>query len=111
MQAQALLALQALRESTVAKVRDILEHHRYTDFNIDFKAPYFVLLEHGVEEKKSSALIVDFGRVQLGSIAKGGALNPDIASLEDLKDQSYEKYQLEFKDLQVLNIIFFCYIF
>ncbi|OQV26154.1 Vacuolar protein sorting-associated protein 13C [Hypsibius exemplaris] len=102
LQAQALLALQALRESTVAKVRDILQNHRYTDFNVDFKAPYFVLLEHGVEEKNSSALVVDFGRIQLGSIAKGGALNPDIASLEDLKEQSYEKYQVEFKDLQII---------
>ena len=96
------MALQALRESTVAKVREILEHHRYTDFNIDFKAPYFVLLEHGVEEKNSSALVVDFGRIQMATLSKGGAVNPDIATLEELKEQSYEKYQLEFKDLQII---------
>ena len=63
-----------------------------------------MLLEHGVEdERDASCLVVDLGSIQMVSLTKGGAnINPDIASLEDLKEQSYEKYQLEFKDLQII---------
>lgn len=62
-----------------------------------------MLLEHGVEEERdASCLVVDLGSIQLVSLSKGGNINPDIASLEDLKQQAYEKYQLELKDLQII---------
>lgn len=86
----------------MAAVRDILENHRYTDFDVDFKAPYLVIPEYGSDAEDASCVVVDFGRIQLMSVSKGGELNPDIASMEDLKEQSYEKYQLTFQDLSII---------
>uniref|UniRef100_A0A4W3HA91 Vacuolar protein sorting 13 homolog C n=1 Tax=Callorhinchus milii TaxID=7868 RepID=A0A4W3HA91_CALMI len=99
-----LLKLEEIKERTATGLSHIIETRKVLDVRINLKPSYLVVPQTGFYSGKSNLLILDFGSFQLNSINHSDqkVTSPSFASLEEILDRAYEKFDVKLKNVQLL---------
>uniref|UniRef100_A0A4W3HA74 Vacuolar protein sorting 13 homolog C n=1 Tax=Callorhinchus milii TaxID=7868 RepID=A0A4W3HA74_CALMI len=90
-----LLKLEEIKERTATGLSHIIETRKVLDVRINLKPSYLVVPQTGFYSGKSNLLILDFGSFQVMT-------SPSFASLEEILDRAYEKFDVKLKNVQLL---------
>ncbi|KAJ7311291.1 hypothetical protein JRQ81_006907 [Phrynocephalus forsythii] len=93
--------LEEIKERTATGLTHIIETRKVLDLRINLKPSYLLVPQTGLHHEKSSFLILDFGTFQLNSINQGSDTSAG-ASLEEIMDKAYDKFDVEIKNVQLL---------
>uniref|UniRef100_A0A803T771 Vacuolar protein sorting 13 homolog C n=1 Tax=Anolis carolinensis TaxID=28377 RepID=A0A803T771_ANOCA len=86
--------LEEIKERTATGLTHIIETRKVLDLRVNLKPSYLLVPQTGFHHDSSSLLILDFGAFQVDQ-APG-------ASLEEIMDQAYDKFDVEIKNVQLL---------
>ncbi|KAF7241440.1 Vacuolar protein sorting-associated protein 13C, partial [Varanus komodoensis] len=93
--------LEEIKERTATGLTHIIETRKVLDLRINLKPSYLLVPQTGFCYDKSNLLILDFGTFQLNSVHQGN-LHSSSASLEEIMDKAYDKFDVEIKNVQLL---------
>ncbi|XP_068186348.1 intermembrane lipid transfer protein VPS13C isoform X2 [Antennarius striatus] len=95
--------LEEIKEKTTTGLSHIIKTRKVLDLRINLKPSYLLLPKSGFYSNKSDLIIVDFGSLQLNSVAQSGLTSSSsFSSLEEIMDRAYERYDVELRRVQVL---------
>ncbi|XP_068617083.1 intermembrane lipid transfer protein VPS13C [Brachionichthys hirsutus] len=95
--------LEEIKEKTATGLSHIIKTRKVLDLRINLKPSYLLLPKSGFYSGLSDLVIVDFGSLQLNSVAQSGrASSSSFSSLEEIMDRAYERYEVELRRVQVL---------
>ncbi|KFP74234.1 Vacuolar protein sorting-associated protein 13C, partial [Acanthisitta chloris] len=97
-----LMKLEEIKERTATGLAHIIEMRKVLDLRIHLKPSYLVIPQTGFYHENSGLLILDFGTFQLNSINQGSSQASSSASLEEIMDKAYDKFDVKIKNVQLL---------
>ncbi|KAG1695557.1 Vacuolar protein sorting-associated protein 13 [Nymphon striatum] len=112
LQAAAMNKLKDIKEMSASGLQHAIETHKYLDLKIDLMSSYIIVPEFGDFNQNGHLLLVDLGNVKINStertpgesnvkqLVRSGSTEDEI--MTSLLDQSYDKFQLNISNIQIL---------
>lgn len=97
---------------TATGLQYAIEKHTYLELSVDISAPYVIIPYGGKYTGNENVLVINLGRLRMSTLPrckskpnikemyKTGTDASDV--LKEMIDQSYDKFNLDFSDLQVI---------